>query len=92
MDVPNIETAVRLYYSRTELGNKEIRELFSCGKNSAVTLKKRAKELMAKRAIKCWNAKNVDTETAYQAWGLDIQKLEERLKKITSLKAKGLIS
>lgn len=91
MQAPDVEKAVKIYYSFTEISNKEIKELFSCGANTAIKLKRIAKEKMAEKKTRCWDSKNVDTETAYIAWGLDIHKLEEKLKKLNQLKAKGLL-
>ena len=91
MNAPNIEKAVAIFYNHSEIGNKEIKELFNCGNNSACKLKKQAREKMAELKTRCWDINNVDVETAYIAWGLDIHKLEEKLKKLNQLKAKGVL-
>lgn len=36
--------------------------------------------------IPCWNAQRVNTEAAYLAWGLSIDDLERRYKKLNQLK------
>lgn len=85
--VTNIETAVRIYYQYPELSSKEIKELF--GKNlSSSTLSKyknMAKVIQAKRNIYTVGMSTVNTESAYEAWGLDITNLENRLKKLREL-------
>ncbi len=91
MNAPNIEKAVAIYYNHTEIGNKEIKELFNCGATTACRLKKIAKDKMAELKTRCWDSNNVDIETAFIAWGLDIHKLEEKLKKLNQLKGKGLL-
>lgn len=84
--ITSLETAIRLYYERIELSNSDILKLF--GKMSSATvvrLKKKAVELMVQNNTPVWNAKNVNTEMAYEAWGLDIKDLERRYEKIKAL-------
>ncbi|MGN0670031.1 MAG: hypothetical protein ACI4JZ_05730 [Oscillospiraceae bacterium] len=83
--ITSLETAIRLYYERNELSNKDIEVLF--GKMSSGTvwkLKQKALALMQERNTPVWNAQRVNTEVAYEAWGLDIDKLEYRWKKLKS--------
>ena len=89
MRVPSIsdlKTAIRIYYENIELGTKEIMELFNCKKSKATLLKKPVREAMAENNILAWNATRVNTQTAYQTWGIDIKDLEERLARLTKLK------
>ena len=72
-------TALRIYLEHTEIDTCDIRELFDCASNTATRLKKVAMELM------------VDTAIAYEAWGIDIDEVEKRLKKLNSLKKAGII-
>lgn len=82
----SIETAIRLYYSRIELSNSDIRELFGkLGSATVVKLKKKARQVMQERGRMAWNAQLVNTEDAFTAWGLDIADLERRHKKIQSM-------
>lgn len=83
--VTSIELAIRLYYERTELSNSEIKSLFAVGENTVTKLKRKARELMNERETPVWNAQRVNTEVAYEAWGLDIKNLEHRLKKLKAL-------
>lgn len=83
--VTSIELAIRLYYERTELSNSEIKALFGTRNTTVCKLKRKARELMIERDTPVWNAQRVNTEVAYEAWGLDIKNLEHRLKKLKSL-------
>lgn len=85
--VTSLQTAIRLYYERTELSNDDIRELF--GQYSSTTiakLKNLVRERVAAENIPVWNAQNVPTQTAYECWGLSIDDLEHRLEKLNKLK------
>ena len=85
--VTSIETAIRLYYERTELSNADIKELFGHIANDTVSrLKRKAKALMLERGTPVWDAQRVNTEVAYEAWGLNIGNLEYRFKKLKALK------
>lgn len=86
-DITDIKTAVELYYSQITLGNADIEKLF--GKHSKRTiakLKKMAKDEMQQRSIPILNSLRVNTDAAYEAWGLDINDLERRYEKLKKLK------
>ncbi len=79
----DIKTAIRMYYERTELSNKDIETLF--GKHSSSTiagLKSMARQKMTENNTPSWNAQRVNTEVAFEAWGLSIDDLEKRYKKL----------
>ncbi len=79
----DIRKAVLMYYEKTELGNREIRELFGLKSDTtAIRLKRIAQELMVERHIVARSANCVCTDIAYESWGLDISDLEKRLDKI----------
>jgi len=44
---------------------------------------------MNERSTPVWNAQRVNTEIAYEAWGLNITDLERRLKKLKALEVKS---
>lgn len=71
-----------MYYSRIELSNSDIKELFGCGDTMALKLKKIAKEKVLKEEYQTIDARMVPTKVAYEAWGLDIHDLENRLDKL----------
>lgn len=86
--VTSLKTAIELYYSRTELGNTDIEQLF--GKHSSATvsrLKSKARQKMTELNTPVWNANRVNTEAAFAAWGLNITDLERRYKKLQELSA-----
>lgn len=83
--VRDLEIAIGIYYRWTEIGNEEIRRLFGVGSNMALKLKKAAWEKMAKEQTPVWDAKKVNTEVAYQVWGLDIASMERRYEKLKKL-------
>lgn len=84
--IRSIEEAVRLYYERIELSNADIAALFDTSQGTVYKLKLLARERMAEEDVPAWNARNVNTEVAYRAWGLDIAKLERNLKKLQALR------
>jgi len=89
MNIPkitSIENALSIYYNNSEIGNKEIIELF--GKRSTATvsrLKKLVKNEMTKKNIMSYCMNKINTNVAFSVWGLDIADLEKRRKKIKEL-------
>ena len=84
--IKSLETAIRIYYERIELRNADIREIFgSLGSKTICGLKQAAKDRMKENDIPSWDAKAVNTEAAFEAWGLDIADLEKRLNKLKKL-------
>ena len=84
--IHDLKSAIRLYYGRTELSSADIRELF--GELSTATisrLKRRAREQMVADNVPAWNAQNVNTASAFTAWGLNISDLENRYAKLREL-------
>lgn len=82
----NISKAVELYYSRAQLNSSDVSELFGgVSKSTVCHLKQQARNLMKERNIPIWDSKHVETKTAFEAWGLDIEDLEKRFKKLRSL-------
>ena len=84
--IKSLETAIRIYYERIELRNADIKEIFgSLGSKTICRLKQVAKDKMKENDIPSWDAKAVNTESAYEAWGLNIEDLEKRLTKLKKL-------
>lgn len=82
----DLKTAIELYRTRVELSNADIVKLF--GKHSSSTivkLKELARQKMAEDKIMYLNAQCVNTEAAYEAWGLDIDDLEQRYMRLQEL-------
>lgn len=85
-EISSIETAIRLYWGKIELSTKDIKELFHpVGNKKVVLLKETAKEKMAENQTPSWNASRVNTKDAYAAWGLDIEDLERRYRRLKKL-------
>lgn len=86
--ITDISTAIRKYYERAELDNKDIQEIF--GKHSSATickLKRLARQEMLDRNTLVWSDNRVNTRDAYTAWGLDIHDLESRYRKLKEFSA-----
>ena len=78
-DIPN---AIQSYYEKHELTNRDIIALFGCCAATAKKLKDMARELMGERDVPSWNALAVNTDCAFEAWGLNINDLERRYQKL----------
>lgn len=76
----NIDTAVTLYYSRTEIETKDIMEIFGCGATKANQLRRMARDAQTKAGKPFYNARAVNVEIAYGAWGLDVKRMERAQK------------
>ena len=81
----NIEKAVETYYSKFELSSKDIMDLLECSRTSAAALKKTAYKQQIEDGRKTFFASNVNTESAYKSWGLDIGEIEKKYRKLKSL-------
>lgn len=82
----DVRRAVEIYYSRLDLSNADIKELF--GKLSSSTIAKlraKAEEQRREEGIAVWSSTRVNTVCAYKAWGLDITDLEKRVKALDKL-------
>lgn len=91
MKLPDPEKALKLYYTKTEIDNADIRELFDCNISTATRLKNQVRVEMAKTGVKTWLPKNIDVQTAYKVWHIDVDNLEKRFVKLTKLKSAGVI-
>lgn len=84
--VADISAAIRLYYEHTEIGNKDIRAIFGDMGNGRIgRLKQLVLEAMHERGTVHYNAQYVNTEVAYDVWGINIDKLTEGRKKLQQL-------
>ena len=86
MKVPDLKTAIQIHYQYPAgLGTKQISELFGVSPSTAFNIKKQVLKIMNERNIKCWKSSDIHTQTAYELWGIDINDLEKRYKKLLSL-------
>lgn len=77
MRAPDTATALRIYYSHTEIGNREIKELFGNIASATITrLKNKARGEMKKTDVITCLPTNVNTAAAYKAWGFDVDEME----------------
>lgn len=84
--IADLATAIRLYYSRLELMNPDIKLLFpGISASTVAKLKKKAHEVMDEQKIPSYNALAVNTKAAYEAWGLPIKDLEERYQRLVKM-------
>jgi hypothetical protein len=89
MNIPQItslDAALTIYYSHSEIGNKEITALF--GRLSSATvarLKATVKDEMMKRDMFSYGMYKVNTAVAFDVWGIDVVDLEKRRKKLKEL-------
>ena len=84
--ITSIENALKIYYENAEMGNKEIKCLFGNRSSATISrLKKLVRAEMIKRSVPTFNAYKVNTVIAYDAWGIDINDLENRRNKIKEL-------
>ena len=86
--IKDVENALRIYYGRSELSNKDIKELFPDVKytTTITRLKYIARDLMVKEGIFSLNPMYVNTRAAFRAWGIDPEDLEARLTKLRRMK------
>lgn len=87
--VKDIRAAIELYWSKTEIGTNDICGLFGVNRDRAAKLKAVAREAMEERKTINYNALCVNTEVAYEAWGLQIADLERRYSKLQKLREAG---
>ncbi len=88
--IKDIDTALRIYYSYTELDTKLIKELFPDIKAGTMSkLRGKAKELMAERGVRTFGRHHINTKIAFEVFGIDPDDLEERKAKLRKL---GLVA
>lgn len=84
--ITSIDTALYVYYTYPEIGNKEIRELFGSLSSATVSKYKRAvQEEQIKQNVKTCQMNTINTELAYVVWGIDVADLERRKEKLNKL-------
>ena len=75
-----------IYYRYPEIGNKEIKELFGgLGSATLTKYKKAVQEEQIKQNVKTSQLYTINTEMAYEVWGIDVAELEKRRDKLKKL-------
>jgi len=89
MNIPpitSIDNALFIYYTHSELGNKEIIALFGrISSATVVRLKKAVKDEIARREMFSYGMYKVNTAVAFSVWGIDVFDLETRRQKLKEL-------
>lgn len=84
--IADIDTALRIYYTYPEIGNKEIQQLFgTIGKSTIIAHKKAVQVKQIEDNIRTSQKNTVNTECAFKVWGIDVDDLERRREKLKSL-------
>lgn len=85
--IKNYETALKVYYSNLEIGNKEIKQLFGnkISTDTMSKLKNAVRAEMNNQGKKCYYAHSVNTKTAFEVWGIDIILVEQHYNKLKKL-------
>ena len=84
--IKDIDTALTIYYSYPEIGNKEMIDLFGDMASSTIAkMKKMAKERMIEEDVNSCMQFTVNTKLAYESWGIDVDELERRRNKLIKL-------
>lgn len=84
--ITSIDDALRIFYTYPEIGNREIRELFGTLGNSTISsYKKAVRKIQTERGVRTSQMNTVNTEIAYEVWGIDVKDLEIRRKKLKNL-------
>ena len=89
MNIPqitDIDTAILIFYRYPEISTKEIIQLFNkCSKSTVSRLKKLAYRQMIEDEKYTLGMYKINTESAYRAWGIDVEDLEKRRSKLNRL-------
>lgn len=82
----SIDTALRIYYENPELGNAEIKELFGEMSSAAIAkIKRQVRVVQSERGVMRFRGNSVNTEIAYEVWGINAADLERRRAKLMKL-------
>ncbi len=81
--IVSVERAVWIYNNCPYMGNREIEALFGkMSSSTRVKLKGMVKDEMDERGLICYNETTVNTDVAFEVWGLNIADLERRYAKL----------
>ena len=83
--VANLRDAIELYWKNTEIGTNDICHLFGINRERAAKLKELVRVKMREVHTINYNPMCVNTEVAYEVWGIPIKSLEKRYAKLKEL-------
>ena len=84
-DLNSLKNCLRIYYTYPEIGSAEIKELFNIGDTTAIRLKKAVQKKQIEDNVMVLDSHSVNTEVAFKVWGIDIEDIESRVKKLEKL-------
>lgn len=93
--IPNLRSipdAIEMFYAKMTLTGDDISRLFAPEKGKQLStatidrLKKIVREYQAEHGIPLRNPRRVNTDAAYEAWGIDIRDLENRYTHLRKLR------
>lgn len=93
MKLPDMSLALRFYYEKPELTSADIKQLFDVCGATATQKKREVLNEMAKQdpPVRTWQRGAINTKIAYKVWGLNVEDIENRLKKLSKLRKTGVI-
>lgn len=83
--IRNLKAAVKLYYSKPELETRDIKEIFECSLSTAKRLKDQVKKVQIEKGRLTFSNSTVNTEIAFEVWGIDVDQAEKNLFKLQRL-------
>ena len=83
--INDFKTCLRIYYTYPELGSAEIKELFGVSDGTAIAMKKLVRKRQAEENVMVLDKHCVNTELAFKVWGIDIEDIERRQRKLEKL-------
>ena len=84
--IVSISDALKLYYTKRELRNTDLKILFGAiGSARIVKLKDLARDAMREKDVPTLDNQAVNTDCAFEAWGIDITTLEKNYAKLKRL-------
>ncbi len=83
--IKDLKNCLRIYYTYPEIGSAEIKELFGVADATATNMKRPVREQQIKDKVMVLDRHCVNTEVAFKVWGIDIDDIERRIKKLEEL-------
>ncbi len=86
-EIRDIDTALRIFWTHTELTSAHIRELFrgNISTSTVTKYKEMVRNEQRERGIKTCMYNTVNTRVAFEVWGIDVDDLEKRRAKLIKL-------
>lgn len=81
----NMEKCLKVYYQNQEIGNADIREMFNVSGSKASLMKTEVMKKQAEKGIRFFNSCLINTDFAFEYWGLNVADMERRITKLRKL-------